>query len=92
MMGFEVTMVGSEPVTVKVTPKVIVAAERQFKMPMSKLFSSESMSFEAMSWIAWKAMHTAGHVVKTFDLWLDELESVEGSNSESDSPLDAGGA
>jgi hypothetical protein len=92
MMDLAVTMTGSEPVTVKITPKVIVAAERQFKLPMAQLFNAENMSFESMTWLAWKGMHTAGHVVKTFDLWLDDLEAVEFATPESVAPLGGGEA
>jgi hypothetical protein len=92
MMNLAVTMTGNDPVTVKVTPKVVVSAERQFKLPMAQLFSGESMSYETMAWVAWKAMHVAGHVVKTFDLWLDDLEAVEFAAVESDAPLGDGGA
>jgi hypothetical protein len=90
MMDLAVTMTGSEPVTVKISPKVVVAAERQFKSPMAKLFAAENVSYEVMAWLGWKGMHTAGHVVKTFDLWLDDVESVEFVAEESGSPLDEG--
>jgi hypothetical protein len=50
------------------------------------------MSYEVMAWVAWKGMHTAGHVVKTFDLWLDDLEAVEFSAVESSGPLGGEGA
>jgi hypothetical protein len=92
MMNLTVAMTGSEPVTVKITPKVVVSAERQFKLPMAQLFSAESMSYEVMAWVAWKGMHVAGHVVKTFDLWLDDLQAVEFSAVESDVPLGGGEA
>jgi hypothetical protein len=92
MMNLAVTMTGNPPVTVKLTPKVVVSAERQFKLPMAQLFSAESMSYETMAWVAWKAMHVAGHVVKTFDLWLDDLEAVEFAAVESDAPLGGGEA
>jgi hypothetical protein len=90
MMDLAVTMTGSEPVTVKISPKVVVAAERQFKSPMAKLFAAENVSYEVMAWLGWKGMHTAGHVVKTFDLWLDDVESVEFVAEESGTPLDEG--
>jgi len=92
MMDLAVTMTGSEPVTVKITPKVVVAAERQFNLPMAQLVNAENMSFEAMTWLAWKGMQVAGRVVKTFDLWLDELESVEFVTPESVAPLGGGEA
>lgn len=90
MMNLTVRLTGNEPVTVKVSPKVVVAAERQFKSPMAQLFSAESMSYEVMAWVGWKAMHVAGHVVKTFDLWLDDLDAVEFAAAESDPPLGVG--
>jgi hypothetical protein len=92
MMNLAVRLTGKEPVTVKISPKVVIAAERQFKLPMTQLFSSDSMSYESMAWVAWKGMHVAGHVVKTFDLWLDDLESVEFVTVESDAPLGDVGA
>jgi hypothetical protein len=92
MMNLTVRLTGSEPVTVKITPKVVIAAERQFKLPMTQLFAADSMSYESMAWVAWKGMHTAGHVVKTFDLWLDDLEAVEFAAVESDAPLGGEGA
>jgi hypothetical protein len=92
MMNLAVRLTGNEPVTVKITPKVIIAAERQFKLPMTQLFNADSMSYESMAWVAWKGMHTAGHVVKTFDLWLDDLEAVEFATVESDAPLGGEGA
>lgn len=87
MISMKVTMIGGEPVIVKVTPKVQVAAERHFKMAFTKLFAEDGISMEGVYWVAWKSMHAAGHVVKTFDLWLDELDSVETVSEESDAPL-----
>jgi hypothetical protein len=90
MMTLTVTMTGTEPVTVKVTPKVQVAAERHFSKSISKLFAEDSVSMEAVYWVAWKGMHVGGHVVKTFDLWLDELHAVELVTEETTNPLDGG--
>jgi hypothetical protein len=61
---------------VNVTPKVIVAAERQFAQPMSQIFG-ENASFEALCWTAWKASQTSGVIVKPFDEWLDDIDSIE---------------
>jgi hypothetical protein len=77
MMNMRVVPLEGAPIEVPVTPKVIVAAERHFKTTMAKLFSPDNISFEAMSWIAWQAMQHSGHVVKTFDLWLDGVENIE---------------
>jgi hypothetical protein len=89
MMNMRVVPAEGDPITVAVTPKVIVAAERHFKTTMAKLFSPDNVSFEAMSWIAWQAMQASGHVVKTFDLWLDGIDGIE-SVDESAAPF--GGA
>lgn len=74
LMSMKVTMTGAEPVSVKVTPKVIVAAERHFKKAMGELFANAS--YEALAWVAWQAMQANGHVVKTFDLWLDQVDEI----------------
>jgi hypothetical protein len=90
MMTLTVTMTGNDPVAVKVSPKVQVAAERHFKMPFARLFGEGNVSMEAVYWVGWKAMHAEGHVVKTFDIWLDELDSVDFVPEESSNPLDEG--
>jgi hypothetical protein len=66
---------------VNVTPKVIVGAERQFAKPMSQIFG-ENASFEALCWTAWKASQSAGIIVKPFDEWLDEIDSIEAAEAE----------
>jgi hypothetical protein len=43
---------------------------------MGKAFQTDMRS-EHIYWLAWKAMHAAGKVVKPFDGWLGELASVE---------------
>jgi len=77
MMKLRVTPTEGDPVSVPVTPKVIVAAERHFGKGMGQLFSSEGVTFEALAWSAWQAMLVAGHQVKTFDLWLDGVASID---------------
>lgn len=67
-----------EPYEVPVTPKVLVAAERQFGKSMTQLFG-ESPSYEALCWAAWKGSHVAGRIVKPFDEWLDDIDSIDGS-------------
>jgi hypothetical protein len=76
LMRLTVTPTKGDQVSVTVTPKVIVEAERHFKMGMGKLFGAES-SMEHMTWVAWKAMQLSGYEVKTFDLWLDGIEQVD---------------
>jgi len=66
---------------VNVTPKVIVAAERQFAKPMSQIFG-ENASFEALCWTAWEASQTSGVIVKPSDEWLDDIDSIEAAEVE----------
>ena len=75
LMRLRVTLNEGEPYEVPVTPKVIVAAERQFAKPMTQLFG-EAASFEAISWAAWKGSQQTGRVVKPFDEWLDDIDSI----------------
>jgi hypothetical protein len=76
LMQLKVTLDGGDVVAVKVTPKAVVAAERHFKKGMGDLFG-QSVTYEALAWVAWQAMQLSGHVVKTFDLWLDGVEAIE---------------
>lgn len=91
LMTLKITPNKGEPITVPVSPKVIVAAERHFKTTMSKLFSQDSMSYEAMMWLGWQAMQADGHVVKPFDDWLDGIEAIDmGGGPGELAPLGAG--
>lgn len=81
MMQLEITTTSGDQIKVDVTPKVIVEAERHFKMGMSKLFGTES-SMEHMTWLAWKAMLVGGYEVKTYELWLDGIASVGSPSTE----------
>jgi hypothetical protein len=71
--------------TFPVTPKVIVAFEREFKQGLVSAYSNDNR-MEHTYWLAWKAEHAAGHVVKPFDGYLDDIVSVE--LEESPAPLD----
>jgi ribulose bisphosphate carboxylase small subunit len=59
-----------------VTPKVQVEFERHFKIGVGKAFQQEQR-VEHMYWLAWKAVHAAGHAVKPFDSWLDDIVDVQ---------------
>ena len=76
LMRLRVVPAKGEPYEVPVTPKVIVAAERQFAKPMTQLFGQDA-SYEALCWADWKGSHVSGHVVKPFDEWLDDIDSIE---------------
>lgn len=64
--------------TVPVTPKVIVAFEREFKTGLASAFNPDrDPKMEHLYWLGWKAEHMAGHVVKPFDGYLDEVEHID---------------
>ena len=76
LMSLAVVRGDGERVVVPVTPKVVVATERQFKKSMTALFGEDS-SMEVLAWCAWKACHFSGQVVKPFDEWLDDIDAIE---------------
>lgn len=81
-MKLTVTPIGKTPVTVGIGPKVMVECERHFNKPFSQLFSGDTLSYESLAWAAWKAMMQAGQEVKTFDLWLDDIEDITAAEDE----------
>jgi ribulose bisphosphate carboxylase small subunit len=78
MMGLKLAVVttAGELGEFTVTPKVQVEFERHFKIGVGKAFQQEQR-VEHMYWLAWKAVHAAGHSVKPFDSWLDEVVDVQ---------------
>jgi hypothetical protein len=82
-MKLTITPSDGTPYSVGVGPKVIVECERHFKRPFSQLFSGESLSYESLAWAAWKASLAAGHEVKTFDLWLDDVDDIAAAEDDS---------
>lgn len=85
-MKLTVTPVGKAPITVGVGPKVMVECERHFGKPFSQLFSGDNLSYESLAWAAWKAMLISGQDVKTFDLWLDDVEDIAAAEDD-EAPL-----
>jgi hypothetical protein len=64
--------------TYSVTPVVQVAFEREYRIGIGRAFGEGGeMRQEHMFWLAWKAMHAAGKIVKPFDGWLEELAEIE---------------
>lgn len=64
--------------TVPITPKVIVAFEREFKCGLSSAFDDKrDPKMEHIYWLAWKAEHFSGHVVKPFDEYLGEIDEID---------------
>lgn len=78
MMGLKLRVVTTEGELGEfvVTPKVQVEFERHFKIGVGKAFAQEQR-VEHMYWLAWKAVHAAGHNVKPFDSWLDAVVDVQ---------------
>lgn len=62
--------------TFPVTPRVIVAFERQFKTGLANAFANEQ-KLEHIYWLAWEAERVSGRLVKMFDDYLDTIASVE---------------
>lgn len=87
MIALKLTVVtadGSE--SFAVTPKVQVEFERQYKIGIARAFQDE-LKVEHIYWLAWKAMHYAGRVVKPFDSWLDEVVDVQMEDPGADRPF-----
>ena len=59
-----------------VSPKVQVLFEREFRTGIGKALSTEQ-KVEHLYWLAWKAMHAGGRVVKPFDGWLEDIVDVQ---------------
>lgn len=74
VMKMKVSLVGKEPVTVDVTPKVIVDAEEFFGLSMVEMFNDLSM--KRLTWLAWKALLVSGAEVKTYEPFLSDLTEV----------------
>lgn len=74
-LSVSVEMTDGRAGTYPVTPRVQVDFEREFKSPMIAAFAGEPR-MEHIYWLGWRAMHAAGEVVKPFDKWLEDVESV----------------
>jgi hypothetical protein len=57
---------------VPVTPRVIVAFEREFQTGLGRAFQSDQKA-EHMFWLGWKASRSD----KGFDAWLENLVDVQ---------------
>jgi hypothetical protein len=77
LMRLRVIEVAGDSYELNIGPKVIVEVERHFKQPMSKLFAAETASYEALCYVAWRGSQLALRVVKPFDEWLGEIDSIE---------------
>jgi uncharacterized NAD(P)/FAD-binding protein YdhS len=57
---------------VPVTPRAVVAFEREFQTGLGKAFATDQRA-EHMFWLAWKASNSK----QTFDAWLETLVDVQ---------------
>lgn len=76
LMRLRVVPVEGEPYEVPITPKVIVAAEREFGKGLSELFG-ENARYESLCWAAWKGSQFTQRTTQPFDEWLDGVDAVE---------------
>jgi hypothetical protein len=81
LMTLKVVPATGDPVSVPITPKVIVACERHFKKGMGQLFDQAHVTYEALAWAAHQAMLQSGYEVKTFDAWLDGIDEIRTEDS-----------
>lgn len=86
-MSITVTLDDGAPKSYPVGPRVQVDFEREYKLSMLSAFSSDP-KMEHLYWLGWKASHAAGAVVKPFDQWLDDVQSVEPDMGGDAGPLD----
>lgn len=86
VMKMKVSLKDREPVTVDITPRVIVDAEEHFGTSMVQMF--QDLSMKRLTWLAWKAMLTSGLEVKTYEPFVNELLEVpEVVSKEDEGPL-----
>lgn len=64
-----------DTVIAPITPRAAIDFERHFKMGLVKAFSVEQ-KMEHLFWLGWACVKATGRVVKPFDSWLDEIDSV----------------
>jgi len=89
-MELTVEPIDGDPIKVRITPKVIVAAERHFKKGMGELFAENNVTYEALAWCAWQGLMIQGAEVNaSFDRWLDGIDSIA-SDDETESAGKAG--
>jgi len=84
--SLQVTLPG-EVVTVPVTPRAAVNFERHFKVSLTKAITEQEM-MEHWFYLAWECVRLSGRVVKPFDGWLEDVQSVQFVGDSEPAPLD----
>jgi hypothetical protein len=74
LMRVTVERPGGKSASYPILPKTIVAFERHFGVGLAAISSDARMEY--VYWLAWDAEKTSGTIVKPFEEWLDEVESV----------------
>ena len=87
--SLQVTLPG-EVITVPVTPRAAVNFERHFKVSLTKALTEMEM-MEHWFYLGWECVRLSGRVVKPFDGWLEEVQSVQFVGDSEPAPLDATG-
>lgn len=77
LMRLRVVQSNGDSYELNIGPKAIVEVERHFSKSMSQLFSADNASYEALCYVAWRGSQLAMKVVKPFDEWLGEIDSIE---------------
>lgn len=61
----------------RVTPRTMVAFEKEYKTSVTKAFSADDIHVEHLYWLGWDAERIAVGNVKPFMTWLEQIEAVE---------------
>lgn len=82
----KVTYTDGRVLETKITPKVEVAVEKQFKVGLQSLQGDAHA--EHFYYMAWAGLHYAGQEGKSFEDFLDALEDVEPIDQKKDEAED----
>jgi hypothetical protein len=61
----------------RVTPRTMVAFEKEYKTSISKAFSADNIHVEHLYWLAWDSERIATGNAKPFMSWLESIDAVE---------------
>ena len=75
-----VVPVDGEPYLVAPGLPAVIAAERHFAKPFTKLFG-DGIGLEPIAYLAWQQTQRDGRVVKPFDEWVEEIGAVEAEDN-----------
>jgi hypothetical protein len=73
----KVVKIDGAEATYRVTPRTMVAFEKEYRTSVTKAFSADDIHVEHLYWLAWDAERIAVGNVKPFMTWLEQIEAVE---------------